>query len=324
MGAAANKQFRGGHHTTTTGNDPKAVAVKLIVDALTKFQKNYPNERIGIDNPRSYDPTLFKRTVMEAAAEFRCEHALAELTEKDVEELGLQYCESMTQQQSSSIPLATVRPPSLGRPSSLGGGNGNGSGGNSTINSVHHTELLVEDVMDHEVDDRDAGGGIKERGIIPVSALAAAAPSSSSSSSMRRRPLFDEMDNRTMTERMTPERPNSSHEMSYVSNNLRTSSSQRGMHLNVSSGLPRPLSSGGSHERGISSSGNGGINGININLSSPMSSHAASRSVQPFEAFPADPTIPSTNLPLSPFRRRYVVTIMSIPPHLTRLSHFFY
>ena len=323
MGAAANKQFRGGNPSTT--NDPKAVAVKLIVEALTKFQKNYPNERLGIDNPQSYDPTLFKRTVMEAAAEFRCEHALAELTEKDVEELGLQYCESISQQ---SIPLANTRPPSLGRPASLGGrGSSGGGGGGSTSNSVHHhTELLVEDVMDQDVDDpTGAGGGGGNNHMLTTTVVAPPSSSSSSSTSTRRRPLFDETNgistsstssnnNRSTTTmipasplaagRMTPvDRPNSSHEMSYAGNNLRTSSSQR--NLSSASLLPRPLSSGGSHERGggPSSHGNGSMMG-NINLSSPMGSHAANRSVQPFEAFPVDASIPSINLPLSPFRRR--------------------
>ena len=81
MGAAANKQFRGGlgvrTKTTNTSEQDKAKASLTILDAIRKYQTNYPNERIGVE--KGYNPVLFKRAVMEAAAEYRCEVALSEL-----------------------------------------------------------------------------------------------------------------------------------------------------------------------------------------------------------------------------------------------------
>ena len=83
MGAAAHKQLRAGlgvrttTQTTNTTEHDKAKASVTILDAIRKYQTNYPNERIGVE--KGYNPVLFKRAVMEASQEYRCELALSEL-----------------------------------------------------------------------------------------------------------------------------------------------------------------------------------------------------------------------------------------------------
>ena len=84
MGGTAGKQLRGGlggirttTQTTTNTTTEQDKAKASILDAIRKYQANYPNERIGVE--KGWNPVLFKRAVMEAAAEYRCELALSEL-----------------------------------------------------------------------------------------------------------------------------------------------------------------------------------------------------------------------------------------------------
>lgn len=85
MGAAAGRGLGGIggilsstiQTTTNTKEQDKEKASLTVLDAIRKYHSNYPNERIGVE--KGWNPVLFKRAVMEAAAEYRCELALSEL-----------------------------------------------------------------------------------------------------------------------------------------------------------------------------------------------------------------------------------------------------
>ena len=64
MGAAVGKQFQSKNAELRTRRS------SVIVSALQSYQKEYPNERIGIENGK-YDPQLFKRAVLLAIKEHR-------------------------------------------------------------------------------------------------------------------------------------------------------------------------------------------------------------------------------------------------------------
>ena len=64
MGAAVGKQFQ------TKTSELRIRRSSVIVSALQSYQKEYPNERIGIENGH-YDPALFKRAVLLAIREHR-------------------------------------------------------------------------------------------------------------------------------------------------------------------------------------------------------------------------------------------------------------
>lgn len=64
MGAAVGKQFQ------SKTSELRTRRSSVIVSALQSYQKEYPEERIGIENGQ-YDPVLFKRAVLLAIKEHR-------------------------------------------------------------------------------------------------------------------------------------------------------------------------------------------------------------------------------------------------------------
>ena len=64
MGAAVGKQFQ------SKNTELRQRRSSVIVSALQSYQKEYPNERIGIENG-IYDAHLFKRAVLLAIKEHR-------------------------------------------------------------------------------------------------------------------------------------------------------------------------------------------------------------------------------------------------------------
>ena len=66
MGAAVGKQFQ------TKSTEQRAKRSSIIVSALQSYQRDFPNERIGVENGR-YDPKLFRQAVMLGVKERRYE-----------------------------------------------------------------------------------------------------------------------------------------------------------------------------------------------------------------------------------------------------------
>lgn len=64
MGAAVGKQFQ------NKSTDLRTKRSSIIVSALQSYQKEFPNERIGVENGH-YDPILFRRAVLLGIKEHR-------------------------------------------------------------------------------------------------------------------------------------------------------------------------------------------------------------------------------------------------------------
>lgn len=66
MGAAVGKQFQ------TKSAEQRAKRSSIVVTALQSYQKEFPNERIGVENGH-YDPKIFRQAVLLGIKERRYE-----------------------------------------------------------------------------------------------------------------------------------------------------------------------------------------------------------------------------------------------------------